>query len=52
VIELRTDICNRCRDEDTDKCDNCEKIKKEMEQKLKEILDKEAERIGGNNNGK
>lgn len=49
---MRIDYCKRCKDEDTYKCDNCEKIKKEMEQKLKAILDKEAERIGGSNNGK
>jgi hypothetical protein len=42
---MRTKRCERCPNEDTEACDNCELVKLDMEIKLKQILNKEAERI-------
>lgn len=45
---IRTDYCERCPDEDTDRCWICDGRGNDlMEQKLEEILDKTANGIGG-----
>lgn len=44
---MRTERCKRCPYEDTEKCDDCPLVKKDMEDKLKGILDKEEKIIGG-----
>lgn len=44
---MRTERCKRCPYEDTEACEDCPLVKKDMEDKLKKILDKESEKIGG-----
>lgn len=45
--ELRSERCERCPDEDTAACEDCEPIKADMEIKLKGRLEDEANRIRG-----
>lgn len=45
---MRTAYCERCPDEDTDRCFICDGQGNDlMEQKLEGILDKTAQEIGG-----
>ena len=44
---MRSERCERCPDEDTQACEDCELVKADMEAKLQEILDRERDRIRG-----
>lgn len=44
---MRSERCERCPDEDTEACKDCELVKQDIEEKLKTIIEKEEQRIRG-----
>lgn len=44
---MRTEICDRCQKEDTEACEDCPKVKKDFEDRLQAIIDKQEREIRG-----